>query len=369
MTKIGVIQYGLGPIGSEIARLVVRRKGLELVGGLDIDPAKVGKDVGQVIGLGRPLGLVISDDPRAVLARAGAEVVLHSTGSHLEQIYPQLAEIIEASLSVISTSEELAYPWAQHPDLAEKLDQLAREHGVTVLGTGVNPGFIMDTLSIVLSGVCQEVRRVMAKRVVDAAKRRLRLQQKVGAGLSVEEFEERVRAGTVRHVGLTESVALIADALGWQLDAIEETIEPVVAERPVRSEFIAVEAGQVAGVRQMGWGLKDGQAAIVLDLRVYLGAPEGEGDSILIEGTPQVEMTVRGVHGDLATAAMVVNAIPRVLAAPPGLMTMKDLPPVCAYHQMGRLIGPRASRTSPPGGRKPPPSGARGRIDRLGAST
>jgi hypothetical protein len=328
--KIRTIHYGLGSIGSGMARLAAQRASLEIVGGIDVDDQKVGKDMGQVIGLDEPLGLRVSSNPAAVFSQTEADVVLHSTGSYLEQVRPQLVEIIEAGLNVVSTCEELAYPQAQHPALAEELDKLAQKHAVTVLGTGVNPGFAQDAIAIAASGVCQDVKHIQVTRIVEAGERRLQLQKKVGAGLSVAEFEEKAKKREIRHVGLEESATMVAHALGWQLDKVEETIEPVIAEKPVKSQFVEVGEGQVSGVHQVARGFKGGQELIVLHLYMHIGA-ENPGDSVVIEGRPDIELTIKGIHGDLATAAMAVNAVPKVVSAPPGLVTMKDLPPVCPW--------------------------------------
>lgn len=324
--KLRTLHVGLGPIGAEIARLVLRRDDMEIVGAVDVGPGKVGADLGEVIGLPRRLGIAVAGTVEAALPERGADIAIHATGSHLPQVYPQLVQLIEHGLNVISTCEELAYPAWQHPELARKLDRLAGEHGVTVLGTGVNPGFVMDRLPVTLTGVCQEVRSLRVTRVVDSARRRLPLQQKTGAGLTVAEFEARVRAKTIQHVGLPESVALIAKALGWKLDEVRETIEPVIADRPLSSEFMQVEPGRVAGLHQVARGLVGGREVITLDLGMTLQA-EDPRDEVQIEGTPPVHMVIPGgVHGDRATAAVIVNSIPQVAAAPPGLVTFLDLP-------------------------------------------
>jgi len=328
--KIRTIHYGLGSIGSGIARLAAQRANLEIVGGIDVDEQKVGKDMGEVLGLGQPLGLRVSSDPAAVFSQTEADVVLHSTGSYVEQIRPQLVDIIEAGLNVVSTCEELAYPQAQYPALAEELDKLAQKHAVTVLGTGVNPGFAQDTMAIAVSGVCQDVKHITVTRTVEAGERRLQLQKKVGAGLTVAEFEEKAKKREIRHIGLEESLTMVAHALGWQLDKVEETIEPVVAEKPLKSQFVEVKEGQVSGVHQVTRGFKGGQELIVLHLYMHIGA-KNPGDSVVIEGRPDIELTIKGIHGDLATAAMAVNAVPKVVSAPPGLVTMKDLPLVCPW--------------------------------------
>jgi len=323
---IKVIQYGVGPIGGAIVKLLSGKQGIKIVGAIDIDKEKVGKDLGDLAGASKPLGICVSSDADEVLANARAEVVLHSTGSYLNVVSPQILKCVKARSNVISTCEELAYPFETNEKIALQLDRLARRYGVTVLGTGVNPGFIMDTLPLALTGACQSVTRVSVARIVDASKRRLPLQRKIGAGLSLEEFQRLVEERKVRHVGLEESIRIIASGLGWKLDRVEETVEPVITGVDVESPFLKVEKGRVAGVKQFGRGVVGGREAITLDLKIYVGAKDPR-DSVVIEGVPQIDMTIRGgIHGDLATAAIVVNSIPKVLKAEPGLLTMKDLP-------------------------------------------
>jgi len=326
--NIRVIHYGLGPIGSLIARIVAERPGLEIVGAIDIAPDKVGRDVGKVIGLERELGVIVSADAAATLRSAKADIAIHTVGSYLERETPRLKAVIEAGTSVVSTCEELAYPQFKHPQIAAELNALAREHGVTVLGSGVNPGFIQDTIAVVLSGICRDIRHIRVYRRVDTGERRENLQRKAGAGLTVEEFRAQAIAGGV-HVGLTQSLQAIAEAIGWKLDRVEETVEPVVAEETVRSRFFVVQPGRVKGLHQMARGWRGGEEVLTLDLLMYIGLAEPE-DTVIIEGTRPLEMRIKGVHGDSATAAIVVNAIPRVLNAPPGLATMTNLPVVGA---------------------------------------
>ena len=326
MKKIRTIHFGVGYVGAEIARLAASRPNIEIVACIDADPAKAGRDLAEIIGAAAPTGVVISGDAGAVLSNTEADVVVHCTGSYLPQMFPQLSQIVQADFNIVSTCEELSYPGLQHADLADRLDDLARAYGVTVLGTGVNPGFAMDKLPLTLTGVCQEVRSMRVTRVVDASRRRLPLQRKVGPGLSVEAFQERVKDGTVRHVGLLESSALIAEGLGWELDELGETTEPVVADRAVSSEHFAVQPGQVRGVHQVVRGLKGGRIVLVLELQMALGE-EDPCDAVVIEGTPPIDMVIRGgIHGDRATAAVIVNSIPLVAAAGPGLVTVNDLP-------------------------------------------
>lgn len=327
--KIRVILYGLGPIGAACARvLAMRPEVYEFVGAIDLDPNKVGKDVGEVIGMPEKFGVQVSDKAGRVLAK-DAELVMHATGSYVAKVKPQLVQIIKAGKNIVSTCEELSNPWVQNPADADELNKLAKQHRVTVVGTGINPGYAMDTLPVALTAVCQEVRRVRVKRVVDASKRRRQLQQKIGAGMTVEAFQQAAANKEIRHVGLAESVGLVARGLGWQLDEIMETIEPVVAAQRVVTDHVIVEPNFVTGVRQFGRGLYAGEDKVILELEMAVDAPEAY-DEAWIEGTPDIHSLVKGIHGDISTAAVVGNAARRVVEAKPGLLTMVDLPLVSA---------------------------------------
>ena len=262
----------------------------------------------------------------SVLDRSKADIVVLTTSSALKKIMGQIKQIAASGLSIISTCEELAYPPAHNADLVAELDALAKQHGVAVYATGVNPGFTMDALPLMLSAPCADVKKIRIVRMQDAGVRRLPFQQKIGAGISREEFQRRVEDGSVRHVGLRESIQMIADSFGWQLSDYREAIEPVMADREITTPFLTVKAGSVAGVNQAGRGYVDGEERITLELVAYVGAPESH-DTVHVEGTPNITSTVSGgIHGDIATAAIVVNSIWRVVAAPPGLVTPNNLP-------------------------------------------
>jgi 4-hydroxy-tetrahydrodipicolinate reductase len=227
---------------------------------------------------------------------------------------------------IVSTTEELAYPTKGNLKHARVIHQLARKSKVAVLGTGVNPGFVMDALPIALTGVCERVEGLRIDRVQDARIRRLPFQQKIGAGLTPEQFQRKVDDASVRHVGLAESISMIADALGWKLDRITDDIQPKIATETVASEFLAVDPGFVAGIVQDGIGYRDGVPVITLHMEAYLGAPESF-DSVEITGFPALKMKIAGgVHGDIATASIVVNSLPKILEVAPGLHTMRDMP-------------------------------------------
>lgn len=321
--KIKVIQMGIGPIGCAVTKILANKAGMEIVGAIDL--LNVGKDLGEIAELGRKLGVPISNDPAAVLRDTKPDIAIHTTSSSFRKVFPELEQLIRAKVNVVSSCEELSYPYEKHADLATQIDKLANEHGVTVLATGVNPGFVMDAWPLFMTGVCAEVREVKVRRFQDASPRRIPFQKKIGAGVTVEEFDKLVESGTLRHVGLPESVAMIAAGLDWKLDDITEPIEPIVYEAQVKSDYITVQPGRVAGVKQTGYGWKNGKAIITLEFEASIGAGESY-DAVYITGTPNMEVVIKGgTHGDIATVAMLINAIPKVIDAPPGLKTMKDL--------------------------------------------
>jgi 4-hydroxy-tetrahydrodipicolinate reductase len=322
---IRVMPVGLGPIGAMVARQIASRKGFRIVGAVDVDPQKVGRDVGDVIEAGRKLRVRVTDDIARTIKATTPDVAVLCTSSSLSTVLPQFEEVLKRRVPIVTTTEEAAYPALRNRRLARRLDAAAKKARVAVLGTGVNPGFTMDALPIALSAVCERVDRVEVHRVQDARIRRLPFQQKIGAGLTPGQFNRQVELGTVRHVGFTESIQMIGDAMGWTLDRIVDDVAPKIAEREVASEVLAVEAGQVCGVIQNGVGYAKGEPVITLRLEAYLGAPDPY-DSVLIEGSPRIYSKIAGgVHGDIATASITVNSIPAVLTAAPGLRTMRDM--------------------------------------------
>ncbi|HET9480198.1 MAG TPA: dihydrodipicolinate reductase [Candidatus Polarisedimenticolia bacterium] len=323
---IRVLHFGLGPIGAAVARQVAGRKGFSIVGAVDVDPAKAGRDLGEVAGVGRPMKIPVSDAADRTLRKTRPDVVVLCTGSSLRSVMPQLEAILKRKVPIVSTTEELAYPTRQNLRYARAIHQLAKKSKVAVLGTGVNPGFVMDALPIMLTGVCERVEAIRVDRIQDARIRRLPFQQKIGAGLTREQFQRKVDDASVRHVGLTESISMIADALGWKLDRITDEIHPRIATETVASEFLAVDPGYVCGIVQDGIGYRDGHPVITLHMEAYLGAPESY-DAVEVTGSPALNMKIAGgVHGDVATASIAVNSIPKILEVAPGLHTMRDMP-------------------------------------------
>ncbi len=328
--KIRVIQYGLGPIGSHMARHVLERSGLELVGAVDIDPAKVGKDIGEVISLGRKLGMPVMAKLAEVLAVTPADAVLHTTSSYFDLFKSQIIEILHHGLDIVSTSEEMSFPWTSHSKPAREIDQAALEARKTVLATGVNPGYLMDTLPIGLTGICQRVDHVEVRREQNASKRRGPFQAKIGSGMTVDQFMGKMAEGRMGHVGLPESVAMIFDTLGKKLVRYEDGVEPVVAERLVKTDHFDVPVGRVIGLRQEARGFSEAGEFVKL---VFVAALDNENDhdTVIVSGKPELKVTLNGTHGDIATIAIAVNALRRVCQAPPGLVTMRDLPVVSIW--------------------------------------
>jgi 4-hydroxy-tetrahydrodipicolinate reductase len=335
---IRVVQFGLGPIGLAVTRHIVEKPHLRLVGAVDVDSAKIGRKLAELAETDE------AGDVRVVGPAdfsESADVAVVTTTSSLEAIAPHLLDLIARGLSVVSTCEELSYPWRTRPDLAERIDAAAKAEGAAVLGCGVNPGFIMDFLPLAMTGLCRRVEGVRVWRLQDAAKRRLPFQKKIGAGLTPEEFAARVEAKTLRHIGLTESIHMIADRLGWPLDRTEDVVEPAIARKPARTAEMEIPAGRALGVLQTGRGWREGREVITLTFRATIGEAETP-DRIVIEGAPPIDLTIAGgAHGDVATCAVTVNAISAIVRAAPGLRTMADLAPLSCYAPIGAPAGAR----------------------------
>jgi len=315
-TKIKLAQFGLGPIGMESLKLAAEKPWAEIVAAVDIDPQKVGQTVAGARVFGTFDELWQHGQP---------DVVLHTAGSKVADALRQIEPMARRGVSVVSSCEELLFPKLRAPEAAAALDQLCRSTGARVLGTGVNPGFVMDVLPVCLTGVSRRVERIVGERVVNAATRRQPLQKKIGSGLDPEEFRRLFREGKAGHAGFRESVALIAHALGWELSEVVETCEPVVADHDIHTQFFNVPKGMTCGLHQRAAGRCDGRARIELDLKMYLDAPDPH-DRVVIEGEPPLDVVVRGgIAGDHATVAALLNAVPRILKAPPGVRLMTDL--------------------------------------------
>ena len=294
------------------------------MGAADIDPLKAGRDLGEVAGVGRALSVKVSGDVRKAIKASKPDVVVLCTSSSLKKVLPQMEEILKLKVPIVSTTEELAYPTKGNLRYARAIQCPRKESKVAVLGTGQS-GFVM-TRCLSRSPASASASRAAHRSGQDARIRRLPFQQKIGAGLTREQFQKKVGDGSVRHVGLAESVSMIADALGWTLERITDEIKPKMATETVASEFLAVDAGFVCGIVQDGVGYRDGRPVITLHMEAYLGAPESF-DAVEIAGSPALKMKIAGgVHGDIATASIVVNSLQKILEVTPGLHTMRDMP-------------------------------------------
>jgi hypothetical protein len=327
-----VVQFGLGPIGQSCLRTLLDKSPfIDLVGAIDIDPDKIGKDVADLIDRKDATGVIVSGDAESVLSSTKPDVVVHTTSSFLDSMYDQLVVCARHGACVVSSTEELSYPYFRHPDISARLDEVAKENGVTLLGTGVNPGYAMDALALMATGVCNKVSHIDVQRVVDAGYRRLPLQMKVGASLTVDAFNERKATGKFGHIGLVESVRLVADGLDWPIDRIEEELQPVVSNKQVVTPYLTVEPGMVAGIHHRADAFIGDESVISLDLKMYVGADDPR-DAVKVTGDPAIDLVVQGgIFGDTATVAALVNGVPLVVEAAPGLKTVKDVPLLRAF--------------------------------------
>lgn len=331
MKKFRVVQWGLGAMGSGMARLVLEKEGLELVGGIDMRPDYLGKDLGEVLGGGRRLGVTVTNDPASVLDKEKVDLVVIATTSWTSEQLPDLKKVLSAGIDCISIAEEMASPEAQSPALAAEIDALAKANGVTVLGTGVNPGFVLDLLVVVLSGVCHQVERIEASRVNDLSPYGPTVMKTQGVGTTPEQFAAGVADGSiVGHVGFPESIRMISDALGLGVTRIEQTREPIISKVYRETPHVKVAPGMVAGCAHVAVGYAGEKPVVKLvhpqQIHPHLEG-QGTGDYINIYGKPEIHMsTGPEIAGGIATMGVAVNMIPHVVAATPGLKSMVDLP-------------------------------------------
>lgn len=322
---IEIVHVGIGPLGQMMVRSAASRGGFRIVGAVDTDAGKIGKDLGELCGI-RRLGIAVSGNLDDAIRGKAARVAVVTTVSSLAAFEPQVVQLARAKLHIVSTCEELFYPWRTQAELARSIDKVCRDAGIACIGTGVNPGYMMDFLPTTLTGLCQKVTGVRVWRIQDASVRRVPFQQKIGAGLTPAEFEAKRKAGTLRHVGLPESVDFIAARLGWKLDKNTESLEPVMAEQPITSGYKPIAKGMARGVCQVGRGFVGNSEVITLTFRAAVGEPESY-EEIRVEGEPTFSSRITGgINGDVATCAVTLNTVRSILNASPGLKTMADLP-------------------------------------------
>lgn len=337
--KLKIVAFGLGPMGRQIARSILARKNMEIVGAIDIAREIIGKDLGEVLGLSERIGVQVTDKPEAIFSKVNSDIAVLATTSYLRKVYPDIVKCISSGMNVVSTCEELTYPYYKFPELASEIDKLSKKQGVSVLGTGINPGYLMDTLPIVLTGPCERVNRIEVTRMMYSGNRRSSFQKKIGTGLTIEVFNDMIKKGTITgHVGLVESIAMIAAALEWKLDNIRELPpEPIVADVAIETfedvarqiPFLKIKPGQVCGLRSVAQGIRNEDNIITMNFVSHANVKEPY-DEVVIEGNPKISERIKGgVQGDVGTVSVIINMIPKVVNAKPGLVTMKDLPLPC----------------------------------------
>ncbi len=328
---IRVLILGTGQMGSGVARLVLEKAGLDLVGAYGRRAEREGLEVGHAVGLDADLGLSVSNDLYATIEQTRPDVAIQTTCSTVEDAMDEITKLLENGINVISIAEEMAYPARRSPDAARELQRLAIENEVSVVGTGINPGFVLDLLIVTLTGICADIESIRATRINDLSGYGPSVLRSQGVGLTPEAFLQGVEDGdVVGHIGFPESICLIAGALGWKIDRIEESREPIVSRVLRETPFVSVAPGQVAGCLHTAVAYRQNAPVITLKHPQQISpALEGieTGDTIEIAGTPNIRIAgTPELAGDLGTIAIAVNVIPRLLNAAPGLHTMLDLP-------------------------------------------
>ncbi|MBV7271544.1 NADP-binding protein [Clostridium sp. PL3] len=331
--NVKVAIWGFGAMGSGMVKMLLKKKGVDIVSVCDMAPHRVGKSIYEVLEIekGSRPEVIIKPEIDEVLTEGCCDVCLVVTDTFTKKVFPKIKTVLEKKINVITTAEEMAYPQAQNPELAAELDKIAKENGVSILGTGINPGLIMDLLVVCLTGCMMDVEHVEAKRVNSLSPFGPAVMEEQGVGATVEEFEKGVKDGTLAgHVGFAESVRMIGDAIGWKVEKFEQQMKPIVTSIDRKSPYGFSKAGDVAGVNMTGQGWVDGEVKIDM-IHPQQIEPEMEGtetgDYITIKGTPDIHMANKPeVEGGIGTIAMCVNMIPHVINADPGLKTMIDLP-------------------------------------------
>lgn len=331
MEPIRILQWGLGAMGGGMARLMLEKQGLKIVAAVDGRPDYVGKDLGEVLGVDKSLGVKVTNKPEDVLRKENVDIVILATTSWTREQMPDLRKVISAGINCISIAEEMSDPDAQSPELAREIDELAKKHGVSVLGTGVNPGFVLDLLVVALTGGNHSVERIEASRVNDLSPYGPTVMRTQGVGTTPEAFAAGVADGSiVGHVGFPESIHLISEALGLDVDRIEQTREPIISKVYRETPHVKVEPGMVAGCRHIGIGYRGDKEVVKLihpqQIHPHL-ENQDTGDYINIYGKPEIHMAIKPeIAGGIATMGVTVNMIPHVVAATPGMKRMIDLP-------------------------------------------
>lgn len=333
MQNIKVAIWGFGAMGSGMAEMLLKKKGVEIVGICDMHESRVGKDMYEYLGVepGNRPPVTIKKDIHEVITEKSCDIALLCTDSFTKNAFEKITYCLSKKVNVISTAEEMAFPKAQSPELAKEMERIAKENGVTVLGTGINPGFVLDYLILALTGTCESVEHIRAARINDLSPFGHAVMEEQGVGISVDTFNKRMSEDDLAgHVGFPESIAMVAEGIGWNLEKVEQTKDPIVSNTHRKTKYAEVEPGNLAGIRQQGFGYVEGEVKIEMDHPQQI-LPHVEntetGDYIWIKGTPDINLSIKPeIPGGIGTIAMCVNMIPHVINSEPGLKTMLDLP-------------------------------------------
>ena len=321
-----ILQIGFGPLGIQIGKYIAQKSTVRTVAGVDINPSLSDVSLSELDDSLSKDVIIFNTVKKALDSLVEKpDVAIITTVSNLEMLIPQIEEVAQFGIPIISTCEELSYPWELQPELSKKIDEICKQNNIPCLGTGVNPGFLMDYLPSVFASISKDIEEITVERIQDATPRRIPFQRKIGAGLTLEAFREKEATGTLRHVGLKESVYLLANSIGVNLDEVTESLDPVIANSNVESQAIKVKKGQARGVEQVAYGYLNGQCKIKMHFKAAIGEPRSF-DKVTIKGQPNFSSTIEGgINGDIATCAITINCINSVLKAPIGLQTMNTV--------------------------------------------
>ncbi len=323
---INILQIGFGPLGIQIGKYIAQKENVRTTAVVDIEAKLLGKSLDSIDGK-LPSNIYVFNDLKVAIEslEQKPDVAIITTVSSLKKLIPQIEDVAAFGIPVISTCEELSYPWKLQPEISQQIDTICTKNNIACLGTGVNPGFLMDYLPSVMSSVCKDIEMITVERIQDATPRRIPFQKKIGAGLTIEAFKQREKEGTLRHVGLQESMYLLASSIGFELDKVTESLNPVIADKPIETKDLSINKNDARGVEQIAYGYKNGVCKIKMHFKAAIGEARSY-DKVTIKGTPSFSSEIDGgINGDIATCAIAINCINSVLKAPSGLHTMADI--------------------------------------------
>ncbi|MDD2333644.1 MAG: 2,4-diaminopentanoate dehydrogenase [Mesotoga sp.] len=337
-----VLVWGLGAMGSGVARNIVKKEELRLVGAVEKDPERIGKDLGEYLG-GEKTGRLVYSDIEKAIVETRPDIVVIATNSFVEEVLPKIEAAARHHVDILTIAEEMAFPFVSHPEKSEILENIAWRYGVSILGTGINPGFVLDLLIIAMTGACLKVDRIEARRINDLSPFGKTVMETQGVGTSPEEFRKGIEKGDiVGHIGFQQSIAMIGNALGWEIDRIEESREPIISNTERKTSVAHVKPGMVAGCKHVGRGYC-GEKLMIELVHPQQILPETEGvetgDYIDIYGDPEIHLSIKPeIPGGKGTIALATNMIPAVIEAAPGLIEMSELPiPRCLLDEIKEM--------------------------------